>query len=59
MRTQKSRLLALVERKIHKVARELEDTTEELLEDLADEAADAAHAQVEAFANKLKKHVRR
>lgn len=59
MSTQKSRLLAIVERKLRKVARELEDTTEELLEDLADEAADEAHAQVEAFANKLKKHVRR
>jgi len=59
MRTQKNRLLALVERKIQKVARELEDGTDELLEELADEAANEAHAQVDAFADRLKKHVRR
>lgn len=59
MKTTKARLTELLERKIRSAAKRFEEETGELLEELANDAIDEAHAQVDALATKLRKHAQR
>jgi len=59
MKPKTSRLAELLESSFRKTAKLLEKHTDELLEELADEAEAEAHAQVDAFAKTLRKHTKR